>query len=111
MSIADIFMLKDLVEHAQYHSEEFGDDFYTFFEKHYGDLKTEHQKNHQEENSQHKKLPFQHNNHLLTEAVISGNGFPQENEVVYNTANPHFYYQDLYTYLERICIFRPPKIA
>ena len=105
--------MKDLVEHAKYHSEEFGDDFFTFFEKHYGDLKAEHQKNHQEEKSQHEKLPFQHNNcnHLVAEVVIPNYQLPLEKKVVSYTATPHFYYQDLYSYLERVSIFQPPKIA
>lgn len=111
--MADIFTLKDLVEHVQYHSEEFGDDLFVFFQKHYGELKAEHQQNHQEEKSQHEKLPFQNNygNHLLTEVVIFGYEFPLEKSVVYYTANPHFYYQDLYSFLERVSIFQPPKIA
>ena len=113
VSIGDIFLLNELVEHAQYHSEEFGDDFFTFFEKHYGDLKAEHNKNHKEEKSQHEKLPFQHNNcnHLLAEGVMLGYEFPLEKSVVTYTANPHFYYQDLYSFLERVSIFQPPKIA
>ncbi len=113
LGISDIFMLKDLVEHAQFHSQEYGDDFFTFFEKHYGDLKAEHQKIHQDEKSQHDKLPFQHNscNHLLAEVIVLGYEFPLGKKVVSYTANPHFYYQDLYSYLERTSIFQPPKIA
>ncbi len=111
--MSDVFMLNDLVEHAKFHSEEFGDDFFTFFEKHYGDLKTEHQKSHQDEKSQHENLPFQHNhcNHLLAEVIVMGYEFPFEKSVVTYTANPHFYYQDLYYFLERASIFQPPKIA
>ena len=106
-------MLKDLVEHAQFHSDEYGDDFLVFFEKHYGELKTEHQKSHQEEKSQHEKLPFQHNscNHLLVEVIVIGYEFPLEKSVVSYPANLHFYYQDLYFFLERASIFQPPKIA
>lgn len=106
-------MLNDLVEHANYHSEEFGDDFFTFFEKHYGDLKTEHQKNDEKGKSQHENLPFQHNhcNHLLAEVIVLSYEFPLEKSVVSYTANPHFYYQDLYSFLERASIFQPPKIA
>ncbi len=112
VSIADVFMISELVEHAQYHSEEFGDDLFTFFQKHYGELKAEHQKSHKEERSQHEKLPFQHNNcnHLL-EVVVIGYEFPLEKSMVSYTVNPHFYYQDLYSFLERASIFQPPQIA
>lgn len=113
IGMADIFTLNKLVEHAQYHSEEFGDDLFTFFQKHYGELKAEHQQNHKEEKSQHEKLPFQHNNcnHLLAGAVVIGYEFTLEKTVVSYTVNPHFYYQDLYSFLERASIFQPPKIA
>lgn len=111
--MSDIFMLKDLVEHANFHSKEYGDDYFTFFEKHYGNLKGEHQKKHQEEKSQHEKLPFQHNNcnHLIGEVIVFGYEFHLEKSTVSYTADPHFYYQDLYSFLERASIFQPPRLA
>ena len=113
LGISDIFMLTDLVEHANFHSEEYGDDFFTFFEKHYGDLKAEHQKIHQDEKSQHDKLPFQHNNcnHLLAEVIVIDYEFPLEKPAISSTSIPHFFYQDLYSYLERTSIFQPPQFA
>lgn len=113
LSISDVFMFSELVEHSQYHSQEFGDDFFTFFQKHYGDLKAEHQKNHKEEKSQHEKLPFQHNhcNHLMAEVIVISYEFPLDKTVVSYTVNPHFFYQDLYSFQERVSIFQPPKIA
>lgn len=111
--MSDVFMLSDLVEHAQYHSEEYGDDFFTFMEKHYGELRAEHQNTHSGEKSPHEKLPFQHNscNHLVAEVIVMGYEFSLEKSVVSYNANPHFYYQDLYSFLERASIFQPPKIA
>lgn len=111
--MSDIFLMNDLVEHAEYHSEEYGDDFFTFFEKHYGNLKAEHQKTDKEDKSQHEKLPFQHNscNHLVAEVVVLGFHFSLEKTVVSYTADSHFYYQDSYSYLERTSIFQPPRVA
>ena len=111
--MADIFMLKNLVEHAQLHFEESGDDFFTFFEKHYGDLKTEHQNGHNGEKSPHEKLPFQHIDcqHLLAEAVVRGYEFSIKKSVISYAANPHFYYQDFYSFLDKTTIFQPPRIA
>lgn len=113
LGVADIFMMADLVEHAQFHSEEYGDDFLTFFEKHYGELRTEHQQNQKEEKSQHEKLPFQHTscNHLMAEVILISYEFPLEKLVVSSTVNPHFYNQDLYSFLERASIFQPPQFA
>lgn len=110
--MSDIFMLNDLVEHAHYHSEKYGDDFFTFFEKHYGALKTEHD-NSTQEDSRHENLPFQHNNchHLIAEVIIVEYEFYlKKSQVSYDT-NPHFYYQDLYSFLERTSIFQPPQTA
>src|SRR5690554_5538412 len=90
--VADIFMMSDLVEHAKYHSEEYGDDFLTFFEKHYGELRAEHQQNQKEEKSQHEKLPFQHNscNHLMAEVIVIGYEFPLKKSVVTSTVKSAF---------------------
>lgn len=111
--ISDVFMLKGLVEHAKYHSEEFGDDFFTFVQKHYGDLKTEHHKTQENEQSQHEKLPFQHHNcnHLLVEGIVTGYHFPIEDTIVIYTSNSHYYYLDLYSFLEKTSIFQPPQFA
>ena len=113
VNIADVYLLKDLLEHVQYHSEDIGDDFLMFFQKHYGDLKAEHHNNNKEEKSQHEKLPFQQNkcNHLLTEIVVLDYGVLLEKPLFSYTANSHFYYQDLYSSLERDSIFQPPQIA
>lgn len=113
IGMSDFFMLNDLVEHAQFHSKEYGDDYFTFFEKHYGALKAEHLKSHKDENSQHEKLPFQHNNcnHLITEVVVLGYDFSLKKSVISYTTKPHFYYQDLYFFLERTSIFQPPQTA
>lgn len=113
IGISDVFMLTDLVEHAKFHSDEYGDDFLTFFEKHYGALKAEHDKSHQEENNDHDKLPFQHNNcnHLLTEVIVIGYEFPlKKTEILYSQEH-HFYYSDFYSFLNRSNIFQPPRMA
>ena len=113
MDMSDIFMLSDLVEHAKLHSEEHGDDFFTFLDKHYGASKEAHQETAHNENHEHEKLPFQHTNcqHLLTEVAITNYEFSIKKSEGYYPTKHHFYYQDLYTFLERASIFQPPKIA
>ena len=113
MDMSDIFMLTDLVEHAQFHSEEHGDNFFTFLDKHYGTLKAEHEKTSQEESHKHEKLPFQHKNcqHLVTEVTVINNTFSFEKSETYYPIKHQFYYKNLYTFLERSSIFQPPKTA
>lgn len=113
IGMSDVFMLNDLIEHAKYHSETYGDDFFTFLEKHYGTLKAEHEKNKQEENHDHKKLPFQHNNcnHLLIEIVLVFYEFPIKKSEISYPQKHHSYYQDFYSFLNNSNIFQPPQIA
>lgn len=113
MGMTDIFMLTDLVEHAKFHSEKYGDDFFTFIEKHYGSLKSEHEESQQGERHAHDKLPFQHNNckHLLTEVVVINYKFTFEKSETYYPTKQHFFYKNLYTFLERVSIFQPPRMA
>lgn len=56
----DIAKFDDLIEHAQFHNEQYGDSMFVFISKHYGELKAEHQEKHQEEEKEHEKLPFNH---------------------------------------------------
>ena len=63
----DIVQLDELIEHAQFHSEAYGDNLVVFLSKHYGELKADHQKQHQEEKEDHEKLPF--NNHCSVASV------------------------------------------
>ena len=56
----DIVQLDELIEHAQFHSEQYGDNMIVFLSKHYGELKADHQRDHQEEKKDHEKLPFNH---------------------------------------------------
>lgn len=111
IGVFDIIMLTDLVDHARFHSQEYGDDFFTFFEKHYGALKAEHERTHQEERPQHEKLPFQHYsfNQSLSEVVVFGHRFSLKKPFLSFIVEHHPYYQDLYFFLEKAPIFQPPK--
>lgn len=113
IGISDVFKLSDLVEHVKYHAKEYGDDYSTFFEKHYGFLKTEHQQSKSHNDSPHEKLPFQHNNcnHLLPEVVVVAYDFMIEKAGVATETKPDFYYQNPYSFLERVSIFQPPRTA
>ncbi len=61
--LSDIAKLGDLVEHAQFHQKEYGDDMFAFFAKHYGELKAEHEKQNPYEHKDHENLPFHCDHH------------------------------------------------
>lgn len=58
IQISDLFHFSDLVEHYNYHSEEFGDDLFSFIEKHYGTLAQQHSNDEPQERQEHQNLPF-----------------------------------------------------
>ena len=59
LGIADLVQLDELMEHARFHKQEYGDSFLTFLAKHYGDQKQDHEREHQDEQPEHEQLPFQ----------------------------------------------------
>jgi hypothetical protein len=64
--VSDLMQLDELMEHARYHKQEFGDTFLTFLSKHYGDQKQEHQQDQREEQPDHEQLPFQQAPHKIS---------------------------------------------
>ncbi|MFD1316205.1 hypothetical protein [Namhaeicola litoreus] len=58
--ISDLLHLNDLIEHYSYHSDEFGDDLFSFIEKHYGTLTQNHLDDDPLDQQKHQNLPFHH---------------------------------------------------
>jgi ABC-type Zn2+ transport system substrate-binding protein/surface adhesin len=114
LSVADLVQLDELLEHASYHRQEFGDSFLTFLEKHYGDLKADHEKNQQEERHDHEQLPFQQLPHQLLGQThfIIGQRFhwntPQEGK---ETQLHQYYYLLQASGIFSGSIFQPPRQA
>ena len=109
--IKDIACLNDLLVHAQFHKEKYGDNIFVFFSKHYGELKENHNKKHQEED--HSRLPFNDNLSfgLLTAFVLNDNKYSIEHKDQFFYQNSNFFYIENYTSLDEFDIFQPPKIA
>ncbi len=113
LGLTDIFLFGRFVEHVEYHSQNYCDDFSTFFKKHYGSLIDEHQKNHNEEKQEHQRLPYQHsaNIHMAGELILVTFEFPLLKQVVFGNNTSNFHYQNLYSSLENSFIFQPPKLS
>ncbi|MGO3184557.1 MAG: hypothetical protein ACTIJ9_17140 [Aequorivita sp.] len=111
--IQDMFLLGKLVQHAQHHSENHGDDFFTFMQKHYGSLKAEHEKNDNEDKHDHEKLPFQHISchHTIADIVMVPFAIPSLKREISKNRTHTFHYQNLYSSLEKVSIFQPPQFA
>ncbi|GAL68343.1 hypothetical protein JCM19301_283 [Jejuia pallidilutea] len=107
----DILQLDELLEHAQFHKEEYGDNFFVFLSKHYGELKLDHSKNHQEEQSEHEQLPFQYQgNCALIIAFFQCNSSSHFNPIeVLNITETNFHYFNLYASLHEEELLQPPR--
>ncbi len=109
--IDDIVELDELIEHAQFHAEEYGDNFFVFISKHYGELKAEHSKKHQEEQEDHEQLPFQHQGQTALFSAFVMNqtpDYPLEIGLVFDR-DSNYFYQASYHSLTQEGLFQPPR--
>ncbi|SEP78975.1 hypothetical protein SAMN05421824_0321 [Hyunsoonleella jejuensis] len=109
----DILQIDELIEHAQFHKQEYGDSFFVFVSKHYGELKGEHSKNHQEEQSDHEQLPFQCQGHGITITAFlpfyTSNSFNDYEG--FKSVESNFHYLNSYSSLHKEKLLQPPKHA
>lgn len=108
----DLAEMGQLVEHYQFHNEEYGDDFMVFVSKHYGELKASHSEKHQEEQKEHEKLPFQHQQAPCAQPLV----FVLGSESLINSYSEiplvvkgNFHYQFSYSLVWGDGPFQPPK--
>jgi len=113
ISIGEIVEMDELIEHARFHSEEYGDNFIVFLSKHYGELKSEHSTKHQEEQKDHEELPFQHQMHTATLSafVLDDQDLSTINPNFAERISGNYYYQDSHSYSIEKGLFQPPRRA
>ena len=106
----DLLQINELVSHARFHNQQYGDNLFTFVSKHYGELKQQHEADHQEEKDEHEKLPFQHQcNNLLVLNLIF---IPNNSDILFCTIGEKK--ETNYSYLARNSkghskkLFQPP---
>ena len=112
--VSDLTQLDELLEHASYHQQQFGDSFLTFLSKHYGDQKEKHQQDQGEEQHDHEQLPFQqvpqhisgHSHFYVPGRIL------WESQLEYGESQSHnFYYQSGSPAVHTDGIFQPPRLA
>lgn len=110
----DLAVLDELIEHAEYHAIEHGDNFLVFISKHYGELKAEHSQKHQEEREDHERLPFQHHCHsttLLSAFVLNQIDTDSLTVQPITERDSNFFYFVSYHSLALGELFQPPRQA
>ena len=106
----DISKIDDLIEHATFHKEIHGDSFIDFIVEHYAENFTNHDEDHEE----HDNLPFKHDSNSFQNTVplltvsISSIELRLNPEIQLRS---HFFYEDLYSFLNNSSVFQPPKQA
>ena len=109
----DIAQLDELMEHADFHAEKYGDNILVFISKHYGELKEQHNKDHQEEKKEHEKLPFQNhcNCSSITAIVLSTNLSDLNSPQTLEVAEANFHYLTPTSSLHAKGLFQPPQLV
>ncbi|WP_271855932.1 hypothetical protein [Patiriisocius marinus] len=111
MHTDDILQLDDLIEHANYHNEQYGDSLIVFISKHYGELKADHDKDHEEEQEEHEQLPFQHQScsSAFTGIILNTTKEEFRNLEFIELKKHNFYYQSPSSSLHLEGLFQPPR--
>ncbi|APY08578.1 hypothetical protein BWZ20_09810 [Winogradskyella sp. J14-2] len=113
ISIDDIMQLDELIEHAQFHKQEYGDNFFVFLSKHYGELKAEHTEHNHKEQSDHEQLPFQCQGHYVSLLAIVQSPFQPSSDTfeISPTTEANFHYLNLYASISNTQLLQPPRQA
>ena len=113
ISIDDIMQLDELIEHAQFHKQEYGDNFFVFLSKHYGKQKAEHTEHNHREQSDHEQLPFQCQGHYISILAILQVPFQPsvDSFEITRTSEANFHYLNLYASLSNTQLLQPPRLA
>lgn len=111
LDVSDIAQFDELLEHARFHSQKYGDNFLVFLSKHYGDLQEHHNQAHQEEQGEHEELPFNHHScqHLATTFLLLTRPLPLTRALVSADTSANFHYQETYSSFQKFDIFQPPR--
>ncbi|WP_299519582.1 hypothetical protein [Winogradskyella sp.] len=113
ITLEDIMQIDELIEHAKFHKQEYGDNFFVFLSKHYGELKAEHSKTNQEEQSDHEQLPFQFQGQsTVLLAFLSSNYHTDFSRFkIKKIAESNFHYLNLYVSQHDKELLQPPRQA
>ncbi|HSP12231.1 MAG TPA: hypothetical protein VLO29_06870 [Salegentibacter sp.] len=109
--LKDLVRVGDMLQHLEYHSENYGDSLTEFFSKHYGAAKDEHHENNKEEQHEHDSLPFNQQNSAQSALVFF---IPQIKIPLLNLSpiegnSLNFIYKESHSSLRNHEIFQPPR--
>ena len=111
-NFSDIAQIDEFIEHASFHSEEYGDNVFVFISKHYGELKKDHEEKHQDEKDDHNQLPFQNQSpSTIIVFALDINSLEFDTLEFPEFNSPNFYYQDTFSTIHSGEILQPPRLS
>ena len=107
----DIMQLDELIEHARFHKQEYGDNFFVFLSKHYGKLEAEHTETHQDEQNEHEELPFkcQGQTFTITAFLLLDHTTETNTLEISDIGESNFRYLSSHSLLHKRGLLQPPK--
>lgn len=99
-----------LLEHAEYHQDNYGDSFVQFLAEHYGDVKANHENDHEE----HEDLPFKHHHQTCAHTSVAFTFDTIEFNFTYEPFIEipfNFFYKESVSLFEKPSVFQPPRLA
>lgn len=107
ISVIDLSNLPNLIEHAQFHKQQYGDSFLDFVMEHYAECQGEQQ------HSEHKNLPFKNKINQVQQPILLAftNKLSSEEHIVVEESTPNFFYKTPSTDSVQHRIFQPPKYS
>jgi hypothetical protein len=111
LHLKDLFELSDLIEHLEMHQSSYGDDLYSFLDKHYGVKRSEHDLQGHRDGGDHDRLPFKDKASCSTISHLVILPGIDSRKVVCDAMPevPYFHYQENYSFLNQTDIFQPPR--
>ena len=106
LDLSQFAKVKNLVEHYQFHQEEFGDNFWSFVDLHYG----KHQNEHEDKHSDHEHLPVNDCHHFCHHSVyLSSNTYEIPDLILKISSEVNTSHSDSFSFLAISEVFQPPK--
>ncbi len=106
LDLSQFVKIQNLAEHYQFHQQEFGDDFWTFVDLHYG----KNQNEHEDEHSDHEHLPVNDCHHFCHHSVyLSTNTYEIPSLISNISSEVNISHSESFSFLPTSEVFQPPK--
>lgn len=107
ITIEDVVHFEVLLDHAEFHQDEYGDSFVAFLTSHYFEINKD-----SNEHKEHKNLPFKNKIENFTQvnlACLNETLVFETKETTQPKFSTTYFYTETYSYSNKTSIFQPPR--